>query len=92
MFQEETDLGAKFDTDHERHIYRIDVVVGVEFTANSAQYEHAKRNAELVLLHRIYGDILGDMAEITKAVYDNDGRRIINICSKIKDRFMERTT
>ena len=70
--------GTDANTEHAMRL-----VVGVHFWANQAQYQHAYQNARRVLLCRLYKGILGETAELRKAIFDGDAGAALDICDRI---------
>ena len=52
--------------------YVLRAQLGVEFWCNRAQYNNALKTARKVMLHRVYGPLLGALHELRQAVYDYD--------------------
>lgn len=69
--------------------YRMQIAVGVEFWANQAQYNDAKKRAEKVLLHTLHGDILARLDCAISAIYNRDEQEaLMHICS-IRDELVK---
>lgn len=52
--------------------YELTLTVGVRYWANKAQRSDARRNAESVLAHTLYKDVLAELSQIRHAVWDGD--------------------
>jgi hypothetical protein len=68
----------------ENEQYQMTVTVGVEFWANQAQYSHALPVAEKLLLSRLFGGLMGEVAEMRSAVFDGDAQRALAACDRIQ--------
>lgn len=64
--------------------YRMQVVLGMNFWANKAQYSQAASNVKKVLLRRIYRDTLSLLGELRKSIFDGDGSAALAWCEKIE--------
>ena len=58
--------------------------VGVRFACNKAQYQDAKRNAEKLLLLRLYGDFLPHLHEAIAAIYAGDAKAALTACAAME--------
>ena len=65
--------------------YRMQLVVGIEFWANQAQYKDAQKRAEKVLLHTLYGDILARLDSAISAIYNRDEQEALLHIFSIRD-------
>jgi hypothetical protein len=52
--------------------FYLEARLTVTFWANRAQYECARELAETVLVHRLYGDILGELSELKLQISNGD--------------------
>lgn len=64
--------------------YRLSATIAVDFWANQAQYQQARRIATRVLLDRLYGDTLALLSEAEKGVYDGDAKTVLAAISSIR--------
>lgn len=52
--------------------YELTLTVGVRYWANNAQRASARKNAESILTHTLYENVLSELVGIRHAVYDGD--------------------
>lgn len=52
--------------------YELRLIVGCRYWANTAQRIDARKNAEAVLAHTLYSDVLAALSGIRHAIYDGD--------------------
>jgi len=64
--------------------YELRAEIKTTFWANRAQYSHARRVAEKVLLHRIHERLLGATSELRHAIYNGDANSAIALCDAIE--------
>lgn len=69
--------------------YQMRLQVGCEFWANKAQYDTARKNAEKVLLHTLYGDILARLDSAVHAIYNRDEKAAIDHIYSIRNELVK---
>lgn len=68
--------------------FYLEARITTTFWANGAQYDQARRLAEHALIHRLYGDILGNMAELRLQI--SNGNRMA--CLKLLNQMEAKLT
>lgn len=58
----------------------------VTFWANRAQLDRARETAERALVHRLYADTLGDLAELRLAISNGDRSASMAVCDRIESK------
>ena len=64
----------------------IQATLSVTFWANTAQYQQARVIAERTLAHRLYADVLGDLAELHMQISNGDKRACTEIVFRIEGK------
>lgn len=64
----------------------LTATLAVTFWANGAQYSRAKEIAEHALVHRLYADILGDLAELQLQISSGGRDECHRIVNRIKSK------
>lgn len=74
---------------YDREQYSMRAIVGVEFSANRAQYEHAKMAAKRLLVQQLYGEVFASLAELEHAAYSGDREDVIKIISDLRTHLLD---
>lgn len=64
--------------------YTLQLRLGTTFVCNQAQYRQAREHAEELLIHKLYGDMLGMIAEATHAVYSDGPEATLEVLNKMR--------
>lgn len=58
--------------DNFQNEYSLTAKISISFWANSAQLEHATKNAKLTLMHQLFSDPLNELMHLRQAVFDGN--------------------
>lgn len=61
----------------------LEAKVSVTFWANQAQYERARELAQQALVHRLYGEILGELSELRLQISNGDRRAAMEAVDRL---------
>lgn len=76
----------RYGTMDKNEEYELTLTIGVRYWCNQAQRTDARRNAEAVLAHTLYRDVLGDLMAIQHAIYDGDQRAALQRVATLRER------
>lgn len=74
---------------YDREQYSMRAIVGVEFSANRAQYEQAKMAAKRLLVHQLYGEVFASLVELEHVAYSGDREDVIKIISDLRTHLLD---
>lgn len=69
--------------------YQLKLQVGCNFWANQAQYNNARKKAEKVLLHTLYGEILAKLDLAIHAIYNRDEQTALDQIFSIREELIK---
>ncbi|AST86259.1 hypothetical protein CIG66_07185 [Ralstonia pseudosolanacearum] len=65
--------------------YLLTVTLGISFWSNKVMFEDSKRDAERMLLTRLYGETLALLDEASHAIYNGEPEDALQAINAIKD-------
>ena len=81
---EEATHNSKYNGSTHLDEYILKMTVYTNYFANQAQKSHARKLAEIHLLHTLYGDILPIVAKIESAIFSQDEETALEACGRLK--------
>jgi len=65
--------------------YRMNLSLYYEFSANSAQFEAAKKQALICLNHLIYKDVINHIHHLRSAIFSGDRDKLFKILGELEN-------
>lgn len=72
-----------------REQYRLIAVVAIEFSANRADYEHAKMAAKKLLVQQFYGETLAYLSKLEHTMYSGNREDCVSIIAELRTVLMD---